>query len=143
MANLKVKRDDRKSNIPETLIPIETTFTGNIETNTSIRIDGRVKGNVKAKGDVMLGPKALIEGDVFGNSFSLAGTITGNVVAAGIVSILAKSHVLGDITAKAFSIEMGASYSGKCNIGSLESAKLIKSEAINETPPKKPTSAGK
>ncbi len=135
MAVKKVLNDSRTT-IPETLIPIETTFTGDIETSSSVRIDGRVKGNVKAKGNVTLGPKALIEGDVFGMSFDIAGTITGNIVAGGSVGILENSRVLGDIAATALHIEEGASYNGKCIIGAIESAKT-KPAPVNDTPPAK------
>ena len=137
MANLKVRKDGVNTNIPDTLIPLETTFTGSIETSTSIRIDGRVKGNVNAKGDVALGSKALVEGDVFGRAFNIAGTITGNVVSTGSVALLPKARVLGDIVAKALSIELGASYSGKCIIGAIESARVKPGNAAAETPDKK------
>ena len=137
MANLKVRKDGVNSNIPDTLIPLETTFTGSIETSTSIRIDGRVKGNVNAKGDVALGSKALVEGDVFGRAFNIAGTITGNVVSTSSVSLLPKARVLGDIVAKALSIELGASYSGKCIIGAIESARMKPSSAATEAADKK------
>ncbi len=137
MANLKVRKDGVNSNIPDTLIPLETTFTGSIETSTSIRIDGRVKGNVNAKGDVALGLKALVEGDVFGRAFNIAGTITGNVVSTSSVSLLPKARVLGDIVAKALSIELGASYSGKCIIGAIESARMKPSSAATEAADKK------
>jgi cytoskeletal protein CcmA (bactofilin family) len=136
MAVKKILNDSRTT-IPETLIPIETIFTGDIETSSSVRVDGRVKGNVKAKGNVTLGPKGLIEGDVFGMSFDVAGTITGNIVAGGDVSILENSHVLGDISATALHIEQGASYNGKCIVGSVESAKLKPAPPVAETPPKK------
>jgi len=143
MANLKIRKDSLNSNVPDTLIPLETTFTGSVETSTSIRIDGRIKGNVNAKGDVTLGPKALIEGDVFGRAFSIAGTITGNVVSTGAVSLLPKAQVLGDIVAKALSIELGASYSGKCIVGAVEGAKIKPNVAVNETTDKRPAATGK
>ena len=139
MAAKKSKFEDRKANIPDTLIPIETTFTGNIETNASVRIDGHVKGNVKAKGNVMLGPKALIEGDVIGMSFSIAGKITGNIIAGGDVTVLSKSNVLGDISAMALNIEQGAAYSGKCTVGTIDSANIeprsIKSSMLPDKQP--------
>ena len=137
MAVKKLMRDAQNTNIPDTLIPVETTLTGNIDTSANVRIDGRIKGNLKSKGDVTLGPKALIEGDVFGMSFNVAGTITGNIVADGTVAILAKSQVLGNITARALSIELGASYDGKCIIGAPDSAKLKPSSIKNEEPKKK------
>ena len=142
MAVKKMRFDEQKSNIPDTLIPIETTFTGNIETNASVRIDGRIKGNVKAKGDVTLGPKALIEGDVFGMSFNIAGTITGNIIAGGSVTVLAKSHVLGDITSMALNIEQGASYSGKCTVGTIESAKIKPRSGLGNVLPNKQPESG-
>jgi cytoskeletal protein CcmA (bactofilin family) len=44
------------------------TFTGNIDTMGGIRIDGTVKGNVKAGGDVTVGSDGAIEGNV--NAFN-------------------------------------------------------------------------
>ncbi len=137
MASLKVRRDEVNPNIPDTLIPVETTFTGSIETGTNIRIDGRVKGNVNALGDVSLGSKALVEGDVFGRAFNIVGTITGNVISTGTVLLQPKARVLGDIVAKALTIELGASYNGKCIVGAIESAKVKPNAEADEASSKK------
>lgn len=117
MALKQTKFDAQKTNTPDTLIPVGTTITGSIETHNSIRIDGHVKGDVSAKGDVTLGPKASIEGNVCGMSFNIAGTITGNIDARGSVTVLSASKVLGDISAHTLEIALGATCSGTYTVG--------------------------
>jgi cytoskeletal protein CcmA (bactofilin family) len=141
------KPDDTQrnfKNIPDACIPCATSFTGDINTKAGVRIDGSVKGNVTAAGNVVIGPEGMVEGQVAGRDVSIAGAVTGNVAAAGVVQLNAGAKLLGDLEAVSVGIEEGATFKGKCSISPGEktpvssSAKLVDKPAAPVQPTKQP-----
>ena len=67
---LKIKKNQSDSiskldNAPiSTVLGSETMFTGDIQGSQTIKIDGKVKGNIQVENGVILGEKAQIEGDL-------------------------------------------------------------------------------
>jgi cytoskeletal protein CcmA (bactofilin family) len=130
------KPDDARNykNIPDACIPYATSFTGDINTKAGVRIDGNVKGNVTAAGNVVIGPDGLVEGQVAGRDVSIAGSVTGNVVATGTVQLNAGAKLLGDLEAVSVAIEEGATFRGKCMIGPGEKAPVLSSARLVDKP---------
>jgi len=126
-------------NIPDACIPCATSFTGDISTKAGVRIDGSVKGNVAAAGNVVVGPEGLVEGQVVGRDVSIAGVVTGNVAATGVVQLNAGAKLLGDLEAVSVAIEEGATFKGKCAIGPGEKASVVSSARMVEKPTTAPT----
>ena len=116
MARLKNDSPRMMKNIPDACIPSGTTFTGNIDTLGGVRVDGIVKGNVKAGGDITIGADGAIEGSVGAVNVNIAGRINGNLTATGAVQMLNGSKLIGNLAASSFAIEHGAYYTGKCTI---------------------------
>ncbi len=115
MARIK-NEPARLRNMPDACIPTGTTFSGNIDTLGGVRVDGAVKGNVKAGGDITIGADGAIEGSVTGINVNIAGRINGNLTASGAVQMLSGAKLTGNLSASSFAIEQGAYYSGKCSI---------------------------
>lgn len=92
----------------ETIIGPKTIIYGRIATEISIRIDGKVVGNIEAvahKGDapptqiaIAIGVGALVTGDIRANRVLIAGSVDGNVYASERVELLDGARVVGDIT---------------------------------------------
>ena len=116
MARIKNDAPRSMKNLPDASIPAGTTFTGNIDTMGGVRVDGTVKGNVKAGGDITIGVDGEIDGNVSAINVNIAGKIHGNLTATGAVQMLNGSKLTGDLTASSFAIENGAYYKGKCMI---------------------------
>lgn len=133
----KPKPDDSMrnyKNIPDACIPCATSFTGDINTKAGVRIDGNVKGNVTAAGNVMIGPEGLVEGQVAGRDVNIAGAVTGNVVAQGVVQLNAGAKLLGDLEALSIAIEEGATFKGKCTISPGEKTPVLSSARLVDKP---------
>ena len=95
-----------------TALGADITFTGDIQGNSVIRIDGKVDGNVSLKQGVVLGEKAHIKGDVNSDYVVIYGSIIGNITCKEL--IIRKSGVVnGDIQTENIEIEMGGRYNGK------------------------------
>ena len=99
------------------IIGSSVRITGDIVTSGSIRVDGKVEGNVTAEGNMILGDSGEIKGNVKGKSVSLGGKVEGLVIGLEKVTLEAKSSLLGDITSKTLVIEPGAFFNGKSNMG--------------------------
>jgi cytoskeletal protein CcmA (bactofilin family) len=100
----------------ETILGAGTIFSGNIESTGTIRIDGRVDGDVKAAGDVFVGTTAVIKGAISAANVQLAGTVEGNIKASGLLQILSTAKLFGDISVNSFVADEGAFFQGKCTM---------------------------
>lgn len=98
-----------------TIIGEGFTITGEINGNSSIRVEGKIIGNVQVSEGIVLGEKGLIEGNVMTRSAIIFGTIAGNIKADQI-EIKKSGIVNGDISTDNLEIELGAQYNGKLNM---------------------------
>ena len=82
----------------------------------SIRIDGRVLGNIESAPDckiaVAIGPTGEVTGDVKAHRVMVAGKVFGNIHAADRVELQKDSSVQGDISYGSIAVEHGAKLSG-------------------------------
>lgn len=81
----------------------------------TIRIDGRLEGEIHTKGTLVVGEHAVIEGDVSADVVISGGRVTGNIIAAEKVQLLATGIVIGTIKTPLLSIEEGVRFSGTCD----------------------------
>jgi cytoskeletal protein CcmA (bactofilin family) len=99
-----------------TLIGEKTTIDGNISVIGNCKTDGRINGDVKASGDLVIGVPAQITGNVSGNNIIVAGVVTGNINARGQLCIKKTATVNGEHTAFSLVAEEGSVFVGNCNI---------------------------
>ena len=109
-----------KSNKPspiDSLIGSGTTIEGNITFSGGLRIDGHVKGNVKATGSkpgtLVLSELAKVEGEIDVAHVVVNGTVAGPVRATEYVELLPKARVTGDVAYKSIEIHVGAIVMGQ------------------------------
>lgn len=103
-----------------TIIGKDTKITGDIESLGSIRVDGEVEGNIKAKSSVVVGTSAQIKGEITTSEIAVNGKIDGSVFARKEIELKSKAIIHGDITTKVLTIETGAILDGKCSMESVE-----------------------
>lgn len=94
-----------------------TVLEGEIRTDSNIRIDGKVKGSIHARGRLIVGQTGIIEGDVQCQSSEVEGTLLGKIQCQDLLSLKATAKVQGDINSKKLSIEPGAVFTGNCTMG--------------------------
>jgi cytoskeletal protein CcmA (bactofilin family) len=100
----------------DTLIGRHAEFEGNFRLNESIRIDGRVIGDVKSASDrsvsVVIGPTGEVVGDLVAHRVIVAGKVSGNIHALERVELHSECFVEGDIKYVSMAIEHGARVQG-------------------------------
>lgn len=99
----------------ETIIGPGTEMEGNLISKESVRVDGKLKGEVKAYA-VVLGEYGVILGDITAVSVTIAGKVKGNVSASETLELLPKGQILGDIKSSKLVIADGALFEGNCQM---------------------------
>jgi cytoskeletal protein CcmA (bactofilin family) len=98
----------------DTVVGENTNLEGNITSEGSVRIDGKVKGNINTSGDIFIGNEAHVIGNIVANNVQLSGTIEGNIQITGLLKILSTGRIYGDIQVENFVSDEGAVFQGKC-----------------------------
>jgi len=96
-----------------TIVGQGAKLEGTVVSAGSLRIDGQVKGQVNADGDVMLSPQSTVEADIRAQNVTVAGRFKGSIVVKGRAEIGRGGRVDGNITSKALVIEEGAVFQGQ------------------------------
>jgi cytoskeletal protein CcmA (bactofilin family) len=98
-----------------TILGADIVFTGDMQGDSVVRIDGKVKGNVSLKQGVVLGEKAHVEGNINSDHIVIYGSIIGDITCKEL--IIRKCGVVnGDIQTDTVEIEMGGRYNGKLSM---------------------------
>ena len=97
-----------------TTIAAGTTFNGDIESDSDMRIDGNVIGNIFCKSKVVLGDMGIVQGDLKAVNADIFGTVNGNVIAKDLLCLKAKGTVNGNMTTGRLQVEQNAIFNGQC-----------------------------
>ena len=93
------------------------TIRGNIDTDGTVRVDGRVEGAMHRAGMLIVGVGGAVIGDVEAREVVVAGNIQGNVHARGRIEIESGAAVHGEVRANAMSLREGGAVDGQVSIG--------------------------
>ena len=119
-------RRRRTDQIPFSIIASDMTVVGDLETEGVVRIEGRIRGTVRAGAQVLVSAGAVIEGDLHSQEAVVAGQVSGAIVARDRVELQATAVVSGDIHTPRIAIVEGARVTGE--------VKMDHGEASQATP---------
>ena len=88
---------------------------GDIVTDGTVRVEGRIKGTVRAGKAVVLGKEAEVVGDIITQDAVIGGRVTGTVVAESRLELQSTCVVDGSVRARAehLQLEEGARFNGQ------------------------------
>lgn len=89
-----------------------THIIGNINSQTDIRIDGSLEGNLKSEARVLIGKTGVIIGNVVCSSILIQGKVEGNINAKENLHLASSAFVAGDLYTNKLIIEDGAEFNG-------------------------------
>jgi cytoskeletal protein CcmA (bactofilin family) len=109
------------------------TFRGAISYEGTVRIDGRVDGEIETTGTLIVGEDAVITAKVHAGTVVSKGKITGDVVAKERVKLMAPAMLNGSVKAPVFSIEEGVTFDGSCEMTGAEVHNLQEARQANQS----------
>jgi cytoskeletal protein CcmA (bactofilin family) len=105
-----------------TIIGPGTSVSGDIESGGFTRVDGNIRGDVNAKGRVVIGERARMKSTVSGTFVTVGGVVFGNVLASERLIILATGLIMGDVITRRIQADDGCLVHGRVRVCSTEEA---------------------
>jgi cytoskeletal protein CcmA (bactofilin family) len=99
-----------------------TKLIGELITETSIRIDGEIHGNVNCAGKVLIGENASIKGNLMCSEADIEGKVDGDIKVDSLLVLREKARIHGNIDAGKLEIHQGALFIGNCSMAGLRAA---------------------
>lgn len=94
-----------------------TRIEGTVKVDETVRIDGRIEGNLEQSDGngrwIIIGTRGEIHGDIRAENVSVAGKVIGNIIARNSIELLDGCEVRGNITHRSINVEPGASVHGQ------------------------------
>ncbi len=116
----------------ESFIGANSDFQGDVHMKGTLRIDGRVDGQVNAD-CVILSDSAVIKGNVTAKKIVVGGRIEGNLNVKELVEIKSKGKVLGDIFTHKLAVMEGGEFNGQIEMNKeAGTASALESKNTNE-----------
>ena len=94
------------------VIDAHMSIAGEIQTEGTVRVDGRVEGSRHRADTLIIGKDGTIGGDVEAREVVVGGIVRGNLVVTGRVEVQSSATVQGDIRAAAVLLHEGGTVQG-------------------------------
>ncbi|MCR4822517.1 MAG: polymer-forming cytoskeletal protein [Treponema sp.] len=97
-----------------TIIGLGSAVSGDVHANGFIRVDGDIDGNLESTGNIIIGDKARINGNINALSIVIGGIVLGDIYAPNGIKLLSTSAVVGNIATRKLEIEENVVFHGHC-----------------------------
>jgi len=114
---------------PTTSIDASSELEGRLRCKQTLRIDGRVKGEIECDKAVLIGEEAKVFAHVTADEVQVAGIVEGDITARRKITLQKTAVVVGDLTTAGIVIEEGAKLKGQIVIGSDVEAGVVDAAA--------------
>ncbi len=108
----------------------EVTFKGTIRYQGTVRVDGRLEGEIYTDGNLIIGQKAVITAKIEAGMVTCQGRITGEILAKNRVKLLSPAVFDGSIITPLLSMDEGVMFNGSCNMPQKGERKGIGSKLV-------------
>jgi cytoskeletal protein CcmA (bactofilin family) len=107
-----------------------TKIIGSIISESGLRIDGEIEGDVKTTGKVVVGPTGKINGTLTCANADFEGAFKGKLTVNEMLSLRSTSQVEGEVFINKLTVEPGAMFNATCTMGS--GAKMLNANSVEE-----------
>ncbi len=113
---IKWNRMKKKEEYNFSIVSENSVINGDFISESNLRVDGKIKGNVVVLGRIVIGKKGFVEGDITSNELDVEGGIKGNVKVEKKIFLAPTAKIIGNIRTSKIVIEEGASFTGNCEM---------------------------
>lgn len=110
----------KEEKIIQTIIGSEAIIEGKITLPTSLRVDGKIIGEIECNGDVYIGKDAYVEPSIKAKNVIIAGVVKGQVETTEKIQIDSNGKLDGSATSRGMIIEDGGVFNGNSVILEVE-----------------------
>lgn len=103
---------------PSTSVDASSEVEGRLRCKQTLRIDGRVVGEIECEKMVLVGEGARVHASIAADEVRISGVVEGDIAARRKITLESSAVVIGDLTTPGIVIEEGAKLKGRIVIGS-------------------------
>jgi len=111
-----MKTDGAWNDVRVSLGP-DAEVTGKLSFATPTRIEGKLKGELRATDLLVIGEQAVVQANVHAEKLVVLGEVRGQVQGASRVEICSGGRLFGDIETKCLVVQDGATFEGRSTMG--------------------------
>ena len=115
MYGKKQKSGKKNPEAVETILGEGAVFEGNISCEGSMKVEGILKGNVKADHTLVVGPNGSVTGDINAGGVIIFGEVNGKIDARSL-EIKSTGRITGEILIETLITEAGGVMRAKCEM---------------------------
>lgn len=93
-----------------------TKIKGDIVSEADLRIDGKLDGNVKTSGKVVIGKDGYIHGKVECVNADIEGNFNGELLVQDLLTLKASAVIEGTVIVSKLAVEPGATFNASCSM---------------------------
>lgn len=113
-----------------------TKIKGDIVSEADFRIDGKLDGNVKTSGKIVIGKGGYIKGKVECVNADIEGSFNGELIVNDLLALKASAVIEGTVSVAKLSVEPGATFNASCTMkgkgGATESKGVMESSSSTD-----------
>lgn len=108
---------------------------GDVSSDGTIRVEGRVDGSITAAKSVVVGKDGTVKGDISTQDAIIAGKVNGSVAAESRIELQATCRVQGDIRSRRVKLDEGGQVDGQLHMGAAKATPAAaSSQPVGEKP---------
>lgn len=118
---VKPKGSDLQGRDPSEVVSVigpGMEIIGDIKSDGTVRVEGRVEGSVKAAKSVVVGRDGAVDGDIETQDVVVAGKVVGTITGESRVELQESCRVEGDIRSRRIKLDEGGRVEGRLHMGS-------------------------
>jgi cytoskeletal protein CcmA (bactofilin family) len=112
------------------VIAHDTTWKGDLQSDGTIHVHGRVEGSIRAKQDVFVAEEADVDATITATNVVVAGSIKGMIRCGARFEALPQARIAGEIQAPTFVVHDGAAVNGQFRMGPGEGTEAAKPAVV-------------
>ena len=121
-----------------TLLGRGTAFEGKLTFEGTVRIDGKLLGEVFSEDILVIGEGADVRAKIEVGTLIVEGNVEGNIRASKLVELHAPARVRGNLETPSLFIDKGVIFEGHCKMEGATAARPSTKDTMKEMPPPRP-----
>jgi len=97
-----------------TLVGSGSRIDGTVECDGTLRVDGKVSGDLQCRESVVIGETGYVEADISATVVVIAGELHGNATASEMIELMPTGKLYGNAAAPCIEVSKGAFVNGRC-----------------------------
>ncbi|MEZ4894697.1 MAG: polymer-forming cytoskeletal protein [Saprospiraceae bacterium] len=117
-----------------------TSVEGTLQCDSDFRIDGTIKGKLRCKAKVIIGPSGVVDGEIHCQNAVVEGRFKGKMTVTELLNIRETAEVEGEISTNKLLVQSGAHFNVSCRMEAVSSNGVLSSEKSKTAADDKKTS---